>query len=370
MTNGLKILSASAADFDPIGVSGEPVFMASNQILTLIQRELGDDVASVLATPLRGDSQQDIHWYSPLTGDPTGLDSLPPGQSGPVREKLSHRLNAIAELAHKLSNSSSASGLTYAQLLRAAVQYPDDKNVLVIGGEPVVTFWGFQPASTSSPVGFSPAQKLVAAHTGDTSAIGPKKTFWERFGWWLLLLLLILSALWLVGLRGCSADFPLVDKYSVAPSQPSAVPSAPDLAAPSKAPAQPSSPEPVAPKLTEENLKKNDLSVFKGSWVLTSGATNMLTGEPITIDLMFNEDGGGTASVTELSSGNQCVGSARAAINSGTSFKINLGLLKCADGGRYNAYSGACDVVAGGEIANCRMASVNNTFSGEFKRKN
>ena len=370
MTNGLKILSASAADFDPIGVSGEPVFMASNQILTIIQRELGDDVASVLATPLRDDSQQDIHWYSPLTGDPTGLDSLPPGQSGPVREKLSRRLNAIAELAHKLSNSSSASGLTYAQLLRAAVQYPDDKNVLVIGGEPVVTFWGFQPASTSSPVGFSPAQKLVAAHTGDTSAIGPKKTFWERFGWWLLLLLLILSALWLVGLRGCSADFPLVDKDSVAPSQPSAVPSAPDLAAPSKAPAQPSSPEPVAPKLTEENLKKNDLSVFKGSWVLTSGATNMLTGEPITIDLMFNEDGGGTASVTELSSGNQCVGSARAAINSGTSFKINLGLLKCADGGRYNAYSGACDVVAGGEIANCRMASVNNTFSGEFKRKN
>ena len=350
MTNGSKILSASAANFDPIGVSGESVFMASNQILTLIERELGPDVASVLATPLRDDNQQYIHWYSSLVGDSTNLGSLSPALAGPIREKLKAKLGAIAGLAAKLSESSSGSALTYAQLLQAAVRYPDETNVLVIGGEPVVTFWGFQLANIASAVSFSTVQKPVT-HAHDVSGVGPKKTFWERFGWWLLLLLLILSALWLAGLRGCSADFPLIDKGTVAPSQPPI-------------------PAPVAPKLTEENLRKRDLSVFKGSWELTSGATNRKTGEPITIDLIFDNDGVGTASVTELSSGNRCSGSARAVIDSGSSFKIDLGSLRCADGNGYTSYAGTCNVVAGGELADCSMVSVSNTFNGTFKRKN
>lgn len=363
MIDGLKILSASVADFDPIGVAGEPVFMASNQILTLIERELGQDVASVLATPLRDVNQQDIHWYSTLIGDSTCLDNLPPAQSDRVREKLRTKLDAIAGLAAKLSQSSGGSALTYAQLLRAAVRYPDDKNVLVIGGEPVVTFWGFQPANTPSPVRLTPAQKPVFMQAADSSSDGPKKTLWERFGWWLLLLLLILSALWVAGLRGCSADFPLVDKGPAAPTQPSVEPVI-------AVPVEPIIATPVEPRLTEERLRKNDLSVFKGSWVLTSGATNIRTGEPINIDLNFNDAGGGEASVTELSSGNRCVGSARAVIDSGTSFKIDLGSLKCGNGSTYVAYAGSCNVESGGEIAHCSMDSVSNTFNGTFKRKN
>jgi hypothetical protein len=364
MIDGLKILSASVADFDPIGVAGEPVFMASNQILTLIERELGQDVASVLATPLRDVNQQDIHWYSTLIGDSTCLDNLPPAQSDPVREKLRTKLDAIAGLAAKLSQSSGGSALTYAQLLRAAVRYPDDKNVLVIGGEPVVTFWGFQPANTPSPVRLTPTQKPVFMQAANSSSDGPKKTLWERFGWWLLLLLLILSALWVAGLRGCSADFPLVDKGSAAPTQPSVEPVI-------AAPVEPAIAAPVEPRLTEEKLKKNDLSVFQGSWELTSGATSVRTGKPVTIDLSFNDEGVGTASVTELPSGNRCEGSASAAIKSGKSFKIDLGRLTCADGNGYNAYAGACNVLAGGEIADCSMtSSANNPFSGTFKRKN
>ena len=363
MIDGLKILSASVADFDPIGVAGEPVFMASNQILTLIERELGQDVASVLATPLRDVNQQDIHWYSTLIGDSTCLDNLPPAQSDPVREKLRTKLDAIAGLAAKLSQSSGGSALTYAQLLRAAVRYPDDKNVLVIGGEPVVTFWGFQPANTPSPVRLTPTQKPVLMQAANSSSDGPKKTLWERFGWWLLLLLLILSALWVAGLRGCSADFPLVDKGSAAPTQPSVEPVI-------AAPVEPVIAAPVEPRLTEEKLKKNDLSVFQGSWELTSGATSMRTGKPVTIDLSFNDEGVGTASVTELPSGNRCEGSASAAIKSGKSFKIDLGRLTCADGNSYNAYAGSCNVLEGGEIADCSMDSVTNRFKGTFRRKN
>ncbi len=352
MTNGSKILSASAANFDPIGVSGESVFMASNQILTLIERELGHDVASVLATPLRDDNQQYIHWYSSLVGDSTNLGSLSPALAGPIREKLKAKLGAIAGLAAKLSESSSGSALTYAQLLQAAVRYPDETNVLVIGGEPVVTFWGFQLANIASAVSFSTVQKPVT-HAHDLSGVGPKKTFWERFGWWLLLLLLILSALWLAGLRGCSADFPLIDKGTVAPSQPPI-------------------PAPVAPKLTEENLRKRDLSVFKGSWELTSGAVNSRTKEPINIDLIFNNDGVGTATVTELSSGIRCSGSARAVIDSGTSFKLGFEALRCADGHFYTSHSGPCNLVAGGELAECSVTNsdASNTFDGTFKRKN
>ncbi len=368
MTNGSKILSASAANFDPIGVSGESVFMASNQILTLIERELGHDVASVLATPLRDDNQQYIHWYSSLVGDSTNLGSLSPALAGPIREKLKAKLGAIAGLAAKLSESSSGSALTYAQLLQAAVRYPDETNVLVIGGEPVVTFWGFQLANIASAVSFSTVQKPVT-HAHDLSGVGPKKTFWERFGWWLLLLLLILSALWLAGLRGCSADFPLIDKGTVAPSQP---PIPAPVASEPVAPSQPSIPAPVAPKLTEENLRKRDLSVFKGSWELTSGAVNSRTKEPINIDLIFNNDGVGTATVTELSSGSRCSGSARAVIDSGTSFKLGFEALRCADGRFYPSHSGPCNLVAGGELAECSVTNsdASNTFNGTFKRNN
>jgi hypothetical protein len=115
----------------------------------LLRRHLPPASASLFARadPVAAEPGR-IDWYSDLTGEAVPLQALPDDARRQALELIDDRLTSIRQLAERLSAvpdvGSDSSEPSPQQLLRAA-RYPHSDCVYLVGGEPVLTYWGLGP---------------------------------------------------------------------------------------------------------------------------------------------------------------------------------------------------------------------------------
>lgn len=405
METGIKLASGDLSDWDALGVSGDPVYRAAQQIVNLIKSNLGAEFAHVFAVPVRDDQRLTIDWYSSVTGSVKTWSQLSDSERTNLKQILDQRLNEVASYAQKLGMQKAESARTYSALLNAAQQYPNSDCIYSVNDSPVLVFWGFgmrandakrmnamgavvMPSAVSAP---SPSTNLAqesSAFPPHISANLQNKTedrpFWQRYGWWMLLGLILLIGL-LSLIRGCSTDFPLLGRTAGVPNAGSnAGPALPDTvsgAGPGAGSVYQGSNNPVdsgtsvaGPSgdlplpITPEALKQNDLTVFYGRWSLSSSnVVNSRTGKPIQVEFGFNQNGDGLAKVIEQN-GNVCSGQARARIEPPDQFSVESDTMPCAnDGSKYQPLRANCTINKN-QQANCVMNGASGPFPVEFSR--
>jgi len=375
MTIGTKLKSGGLSDWEPLGVSGDPVYRAASQILSLVHKELGPEVAQILATPMRDDQRLSVDWYSARDGLVQPISALDDPQRSALMATLEARLAEIEGLSQRLRQQQGETAQTYAGLLHAAQSYPGPECVFSVNGEPVLAYWGFgvpsQGAQKAAPSVVSVVRPTVVpppvpavphappdamAASADTppyaASATPARSFWQRYGWWALLAFILLFGL-LSLMRGCGTDFPLF-------SAPSGT-GQPGAGAGSEPAAE------AAPTITPEALKRNDLSVFGGRWELSSNnVLSKSTGLPVTIDFEFDQSGNGQSKVTETG-GNVCQASAQARILPPDTFALQSEPMTCSRGGAYKPLEAKCAI--GEDLqANCNLRGSEGDISARFTR--
>ena len=198
-----------------LGLAGDPVWRAAGQLRAAIAARLSREHADLLALPEAEPSGRTIDWYAPFDGEVKRLSDLGETEKREMLDKV-HRLHGeIAGLATQMEAvERSSAERNFARLLRHALTAPGEETLYVVGGRPVMTFWGFT-ADAALPGVFLPslppaaAPRVAAPQLGRPEAVmasapaiaavaGTRTTWWQ----WLLLgilLMLILALLaWLV----------------------------------------------------------------------------------------------------------------------------------------------------------------------------
>lgn len=147
-------VSSRATGLRRLAIGGIPVTGAFEQMRHHLASTLGRDYEAFLAEPV--DTADGVDWYTDLTGGPAArMTDL----AGPERETATGRLAAMVRglEAHvrELRGSARDYDRHLGQLLGHALQIPGPDHVWVVGGEPVLSFWGYTAElgePTRSPV--------------------------------------------------------------------------------------------------------------------------------------------------------------------------------------------------------------------------
>ena len=151
MSSSVRIARLAGNRFRPVTGAGDPLGEHA-ALVRLIRRHLPGVTGSLLASPRRTGESGDVEWYSDLAGQPAALNTLPPAEAEQVRRLLDDRIASVRQLADRLPEVDAGSA-HLADALRRAVNYPGDESVYVLGGQPVLTFWGHvDPTRPPPPV--------------------------------------------------------------------------------------------------------------------------------------------------------------------------------------------------------------------------
>jgi len=130
-------------DFQSVGGGGQAVFASALQIRETLRLRKQQTLVECLAIPQVNDDGDRVDWYSPVEGD------VQPWKAADeeVRERALHQLETLADGALSLARGCQQSEKTAQQLfgalLEKALQFPGENHVFLVGGKPVITFWGF-----------------------------------------------------------------------------------------------------------------------------------------------------------------------------------------------------------------------------------
>ena len=198
MVRQLRIARLDASGFVPTLGDGAASADLHRRLDALIRRHLPEVTASLLAEPAPAADARMIEWYSDLAGQPVPLTALTSQAYEKARDVLNDRLKSLAALADRLPRLDPAAA-DLAGPLRQALTYPGEESVYVIGGQPVIVFWGHQrqgavppPAATPAAAAEPVADGAAAVPPAAVAAAGPRRL-------WPLGLLALLALLGLAG---------------------------------------------------------------------------------------------------------------------------------------------------------------------------
>lgn len=135
--------SGSLDDFQSVGGGGQAVFASALQIRETLRLRKQQTLVECLAIPQVNDDGDRVDWYSPIEGD------VQPWKTADeeVRERALHQLETLADgalsLARRCQQSEKTAQQLFGALLEKALQFPGENHVFLVGGKPVITFWGF-----------------------------------------------------------------------------------------------------------------------------------------------------------------------------------------------------------------------------------
>lgn len=293
-----------------LGVNGQPVFLSALQLRETLRLRKQQQIADCLAIPQPNDAGDRLDWYAPVSGKVTSWAAADESIRSHALSQLEACQQAVAEICQRADRADKPSQKLFGALLAKAIQFPDRNFVYLVGGKPVITFWGFvsldkkhadaldclretltaEPPLTLSklaepdeplvpaPVPVTPAVAVVAAaapvaaeaiplpepepepqpateHAKPVAsepavAAKPIKTALLRYGWALPAAALLIT--FGIQLKGCTpqeAATPSATETSkpvAAPAAPVEKPAAPDVTKPVEAEKTPVTPE-VAP---------------------------------------------------------------------------------------------------------------------------
>lgn len=171
------------------------------QLKSILQQKLGPDHAALLAEPQHNAESNSVDWYAEGDGPAVPLHDLPEAEAQALRSRAAALADDIKGLSQSLTVDAQARQALSGQLLRLALQHPEDKDIWSVNGRPVLINWGFAPGS----VGAQPQDLTrlggMLPQVAPTPVSAPVAAIPARGGClpWLLPLLLLLLLLWLLG---------------------------------------------------------------------------------------------------------------------------------------------------------------------------
>ncbi|QJD29693.1 SrfA family protein [Methylococcus geothermalis] len=210
---GVLLRSGSLKHFLPLGATGNPVYRAASQLRAAIRRQLGQEAADYFAVPVQDEKGDTLDWYSAFDGDVVPWTSATPEERGPARASLLAARERLLEKSRALQASEDSEQQVFGKLLALATRIPAEDHVYLVGGRPVMTFWGFSEREEAPErdvlAGLDVGSiSAPAARFEEGSGLAPS-TVGRRRGlrWlWLLLPLLLLLGFLLFGLKSCGPD--------------------------------------------------------------------------------------------------------------------------------------------------------------------
>jgi hypothetical protein len=317
----------------------------------------------LFAIPVRNDKTNELDWYSSIEGNAIRFQQLSLDDQSKIKEKISSQFELLDQLGFRLKNEiGTEPAKTYASLLNSAKSYPSDDQIYVINGKPVITFWGFKtnPLSKASSVKALDPSLAIPLTIHQVNNPTFKRSWWQRFGWWLVLAALLLFGVPAV-LKSCGTDFPLYKQKIEMPNCPpvnESSSSCKEEAKPVVPPAPINNPSPLQKTpdkqvMSPEALKNNDLRVFEGKWVLITELRDLRTGNKLVVDLDLGANGVGGAGTQMV--GQNCSGGARVNIDGSKNFNVYQDQLGCTDGTRRSTNTYKCAVRPNQTQADCQF---------------
>ncbi|MGE0422525.1 MAG: SrfA family protein [Reyranellaceae bacterium] len=147
---GTTLVRTTLTGVRPLGVRGEPLHTTHEQIRGVIRRRLGERHARLLAEPQPDDAGRRIDWYSDAAGDVAPLGSLPETARMQTLAHVDTLIADIAALGVQLQEAPSADARITGRALELACRRPSDDYVFMVGEQPVVVCWGYEPEAAGA----------------------------------------------------------------------------------------------------------------------------------------------------------------------------------------------------------------------------
>lgn len=149
--------SSARAGLRPLIAGAHAVYTLHLQLANVLEeRGGGAQLAAFFAEPHEG--RTEIDWYSQLLGPVVRWLDAPARERAASQPALRARVAEVAGLIEELRRAGQDQ---IAAILEASLTVPGEQHIYLIGGEPVLTCWGFLP-DVEPPLGLD----LLAAHAG------------------------------------------------------------------------------------------------------------------------------------------------------------------------------------------------------------
>ena len=209
--SGPLLRSAGLREYDALGNIGRPVIESAPQLRATIRRQLGEDVATMLAVPQVNEAGDAVDWYASGGTLVVPWSSAAPDEREEMRVQMQAARERVlahgASLAEQLRNRPAGTAAddfeVYARLLPLVMRIPDESHIYAVDGKPVLTFWGFTNPHQPDLDIIRDLRPSVAAAVPPVAAPLAAVAAHRSWRWLWLLLPLLGLALLLFFLRSC-----------------------------------------------------------------------------------------------------------------------------------------------------------------------
>ena len=294
---GTLLNSSKLSEFEPIGSNGESVWKSAAHIDKIVSSRLGPEHAAMFSTPVVDETDNRIDWFSNRRGNFQRWNSLDLPEQLTVAKRVMKLTKDIEGVSQSLLERDDRDAVALGERLHAASYVASEEDVYVADGVPVVVNWSLRRRNQVAAPSVLPILEQFAKQpvSDPPPPVEPvcqpepapaTSSFLRRvlLGLALILLLLLIAfAAW--SLMGWKMPFGL------------------GFGAGNLPPADTEQQEPVESgeplEMPEEVLDSGDVSFLAGQWRSVSGLQSTATGEPIVVEIWFEEDGSGRAEITE-----------------------------------------------------------------------
>lgn len=196
MVDSTHILTTANRDLLAQGVGGQLAVQHWEQLTQYLRRALSPRHAALFAEPNPDQDRASIDWYAPGSGPAVPLRDLDPVQRADAEAALAGLVGDIRATAERLRGSAAEGERFLGELLRLALEIPDEGAVRLREGQLLLAPWGHVAAGAGA--GRELLVRLVPAPLPPMAILGPPppppapaRRVWP----WLLALLFVLLAL-------------------------------------------------------------------------------------------------------------------------------------------------------------------------------
>jgi hypothetical protein len=242
--DSVRVATTHQEGLRPVGTGGQLAVHAYEQLVRYLRRALSDEHARLLAEPNFNPARGTVDWYTETDGDVIPLEEADPARRRTVEGRLAEMRDEIAGKAEALARSDSGGDRHLGEMLRLALEVPDEAYVHCAGSRPVLVCWGTlrdepdpprgvlqkfvpytpppaaaaaapQPGGPGGPgaaptpgAGYAVAGGAAAAAAGEPEYVERERPlYWLAWLLWLLFGLLV-AAILVVLLSGCGIRLP------------------------------------------------------------------------------------------------------------------------------------------------------------------
>ncbi|AEX54673.1 putative virulence factor [Rahnella aquatilis CIP 78.65 = ATCC 33071] len=156
--------SGSLNDILALGENGQPVYASALQLRETLRLRKQPAIADCLAIPQLNEAGDRLDWYSPREGKVVSWAAATDTARASALRQLENCLDTVSQISKAAKSSEKPATQFFGSLLEKAFRFPDQNHVYLVGGQPVLTFWGFLSLdSVSQPDPFAALRNTLTA---------------------------------------------------------------------------------------------------------------------------------------------------------------------------------------------------------------